>query len=508
MGNNYERLEFLGDCFLKMATTIAIFTASPERDEFEYHVERMILICNQNLFNCAVAEDRRLQEYVRSKKFDRRTWYPCGVKLTKGKAPKDKEDHSLSDKSIADVCEAVIGAAYQTHVADASMLGMPGTAAVGFFDEAVKAVTAVTRNKRHAMQSWAEYYKGFKIPAWQIMDTDGHKAIKKFVAEKTGYVFIHPALLRSAFKHPSYPYESNIPSYQRLEFLGDSLLDMVCVDFLFRRFPEADPQWLTEHKMAMVSNQFLACLCVELEFHPHMACLHAEILTNIGKFAATLKKAKIGIDEEVVNEQPEKATQTDTTRSPPFLVSSTPQQTKDFWLRVDLPAPKCLSDIVEAFIGAIFVDAQYDFSVVAAFFERHVRPYFEDMSLYDSFANRHPITLVSRRLGGEFGCRCWRVVTRETAPDEDEGANTGVLTETKVVAGILVHGKVVVAETAQSGRSAKVAAAKAALKWLEGFKDRDEFAEMSGCDCKEKVEGDGKGGTEEGDSLEAHGTAC
>jgi endoribonuclease Dicer len=69
MGNNYERLEFLGDCFLKMATSIAIYTLHPDKNEYEYHVKRMLLLCNQNLFNNAL--DLRLYEYIRSQGFNR-----------------------------------------------------------------------------------------------------------------------------------------------------------------------------------------------------------------------------------------------------------------------------------------------------------------------------------------------------------------------------------------------------------------------------------------------------
>lgn len=40
------------------------------------------------------------------------------------------------------------------------------------------------------------------------------------------YRFRLAKLLRSAFIHPSYPYTlEKVPSYQRLEFLGDSLID-------------------------------------------------------------------------------------------------------------------------------------------------------------------------------------------------------------------------------------------------------------------------------------------
>ena len=69
MGKNYERLEFIGDCFLKMATSISLFTQHPDNDEFEYHVKRMLMLCNKNLLNTAVK--LRLYEYIRSKSFSR-----------------------------------------------------------------------------------------------------------------------------------------------------------------------------------------------------------------------------------------------------------------------------------------------------------------------------------------------------------------------------------------------------------------------------------------------------
>lgn len=69
MGKNYERLEFLGDCFLKMATSISLFSQNPDDDEFDYHVNRMCLICNKNLFN--TAKKKQLYQYIRSRGFSR-----------------------------------------------------------------------------------------------------------------------------------------------------------------------------------------------------------------------------------------------------------------------------------------------------------------------------------------------------------------------------------------------------------------------------------------------------
>jgi endoribonuclease Dicer len=69
MGANYERLEFMGDCFLKMATSISLFGKFPNNDEYEFHVQRMCMICNKNLFNSA--RDMEIYQYVRSMSFSR-----------------------------------------------------------------------------------------------------------------------------------------------------------------------------------------------------------------------------------------------------------------------------------------------------------------------------------------------------------------------------------------------------------------------------------------------------
>ena len=69
MGRNYERLEFIGDSFLKMATSISLFSKCPEDNEFEYHVSRMLMICNKNLRETAL--NKKLYESIRTLNFSR-----------------------------------------------------------------------------------------------------------------------------------------------------------------------------------------------------------------------------------------------------------------------------------------------------------------------------------------------------------------------------------------------------------------------------------------------------
>ncbi|KAH6856644.1 dicer-like protein 1 [Chaetomium sp. MPI-CAGE-AT-0009] len=469
MGNNYERLEFLGDCFLKMATTISIFTLIPDKAEFEYHVERMLLICNRNLFNNAL--EIKLEEYIRSMAFDRRSWYPEGLTLKRGKRKDLTRQHVLADKTIADVCEALIGAAYLT----AQEQTPPN------FDLAIRAVTTMVKDKHHAMTSYSDYYAAYSPPAWQTAPCNSTQLdmAARFQA-RMGYAFTHPRLLRSAFQHPTYPsvYE-RLPSYQRLEFLGDALLDMASVEFLFHRFPGADPQWLTEHKMAMVSNQFLGCLAVHLGFHRAVTYCSAAIQKEVAEYVAEIETAlQAARDEAVAAGRPAEA----------FA--------RDFWVRCSRP-PKCLPDVVEAYVGAVFVDSRYDFARVRAFFADHVRPFFEDMRLYDAFANKHPVTFLAGVMQRRMRCGEWRLLVKDLPPTVASGGDgvAGVvdLDNPQMVCAVRVHGLTLAHAVAASGRYGKIAAAKKALKVLEEM-DVEEFRKAYGCACVlEEPAGEGEG---------------
>ena len=288
MGKNYERLEFIGDAFLKMATSVSIFANSPTNDEFAYHVQRMCMICNKNLLKTAL--DLKIQEYVRTSAFNRRTWYFDGVKLLLGKNVGEETSkahkHGLADKTIADVCEALIGAAFlsQRHT--------------GNMDEAVKAVTKFVNQPDHTATRWADYYASYEMPKYQITASTASQVNLAIQIEKSlGYRFQYPRLLRSAFCHASYPLaEEKIPSYQRLEFLGDALLDLASIEFLYHQHPDKDPQWLTEHKMAMVSNKFLAALSVKLGFHVHLryngVAIESQNRRYVGEILEAEKEAK------------------------------------------------------------------------------------------------------------------------------------------------------------------------------------------------------------------------
>jgi ribonuclease-3 len=76
-----------------------------------------------------------------------------------------------------------------------------------------------------------------------------------------GYRFRDPALLEAALTHRS----ASRTNYERLEFLGDSVLNFAVALLAFRAFPEAPEGDLSRFRAALVSSQALAALGAELE---------------------------------------------------------------------------------------------------------------------------------------------------------------------------------------------------------------------------------------------------
>ncbi|KAL9089736.1 MAG: hypothetical protein Q9159_002383 [Coniocarpon cinnabarinum] len=453
MGPNYERLEFIGDTFLKMATTIATWLRNVGKDEFWLHADRLGLLCNVNMFNNAQSND--FVKYIRSKGFSRRTWYPEGLTLLKGKGAtrSDTEtgkNQNLSEKTIADVCEAMIGAALVSHVTT-------GREDTDKFDNAVKAVTAFvssTDSMTHDMQTWDDYRKAYQIPTSYSEACTAVELNKAERVEKIHpYKFKHVKLLTSAFTHPSYPRQwAKAPNYQRLEFLGDSLLDMTAVKFLFDTYPTKDPQWMTEHKMAMVSNKFLAALCAML---------------GLGKYLDHHSNALSGQFTTFHHEydEAEREAQRD--------AQGQAGQSRGFWQSLSDP-PKALADVVEAYVGAMFVDSDFDFKVVQDFFDRHIKWFFEDMRIYDEFAHSHPINRLRDMLSRTYRCDAFSLKAKEVVSDDEYSS--------AVLAGVIIHSQVIGKASAKTSKVAKIHAANNAYEELHGMAPF-EFRSKFGCEC-------------------------
>jgi len=86
--------------------------------------------------------------------------------------------------------------------------------------------------------------------------------------EKNGLPDMDESLLRQAFLHPSYVREQGLPgaaSNQRLEFLGDAVLDLVMAEYLYSHYPEESEGKLTSRKAVLVRRTALADLADALK---------------------------------------------------------------------------------------------------------------------------------------------------------------------------------------------------------------------------------------------------
>ena len=77
----------------------------------------------------------------------------------------------------------------------------------------------------------------------------------KALCNHLGYTFNDMKLLETALTHPSYGGDHHVPHYQRLEFLGDAVLELAISRYLYFEFPEVDEGKLTRIRAGLVGRR-------------------------------------------------------------------------------------------------------------------------------------------------------------------------------------------------------------------------------------------------------------
>lgn len=97
------------------------------------------------------------------------------------------------------------------------------------------------------------------------------------------YSFKNQGLLYQALRHPSYVYEqgdSGIPDNQRLEFLGDAVVNLAISNLLMDSFPEMKEGDLSKYRASLVSENGLSCIARELKLGDYLLLGKGEERTN------------------------------------------------------------------------------------------------------------------------------------------------------------------------------------------------------------------------------------
>lgn len=90
-------------------------------------------------------------------------------------------------------------------------------------------------------------------------------------------------LLKRALTHKSYLNENRnwpLGHNERLEFLGDAVLELVVTDFLFRKYPDKQEGLLTAYRAGLVNTMRLADVAIELGFNDFLLISKGEAKNN------------------------------------------------------------------------------------------------------------------------------------------------------------------------------------------------------------------------------------
>jgi endoribonuclease Dicer len=177
----------------------------------------------------------------------------------------------------------------------------------------------------------------------------GHK-LDEF-ERKLGYEFRDKAYLVQAFTHNSY-YENQVTDcYQRLEFLGDAVLDYLITRYLYEDPECHSPGTLTDLRSALVNNTFFASLSVKYKFYKHLKMLSFDLFRVVMAFVNKFEQNN--------------------------------DRNNDFNLYIgegeaenaeDIEVPKALGDIFESVAGAIFLDSGMSLNAVWKVYYKMMKP--------------------------------------------------------------------------------------------------------------------------------------
>ena len=95
----------------------------------------------------------------------------------------------------------------------------------------------------------------------------------RLLEEKIGYTFNDRHLLKKAMIHSSYANEQHLPKYEcneRLEFLGDAVLELISSEFLFYEYKKMPEGELTKTRASMVCEQALAFCAKEIQLGTYL----------------------------------------------------------------------------------------------------------------------------------------------------------------------------------------------------------------------------------------------
>lgn len=276
-------------------------------------VKRASRISNDVL--CKIAFDYNWQHLFFARHFQPKEWEPYTLNYP--------QEVLTSRKKVADFVEALIGACY----VDGGTM-----AALKFLSDWLKVVNVNILDlpyDEHSRDSLVDD-RTASSPPIQSSAVQEEPQSEKFIVAATplealiGYRFNNQDIAKEAFLHSS---KSKTKNYQRLEFLGDSILDWLVSRFLFNSNPTSTPGDLSILRQSIVSNESLGLISLNLELYQFLSHESPTIDADISDFKGFLER-----------------------KEQSFALQCPKVCTGSLTLKV-------LGDLFEALVGAVFVDS-------------------------------------------------------------------------------------------------------------------------------------------------------
>ena len=107
--------------------------------------------------------------------------------------------------------------------------------------------------------------------------------------QNIGYEFKNKELLETALTHKSYAYENNVQSYEKFEFLGDSILEFITSEYIFNNYQGLKEGEMTKVRATVVCEESLAKIAKRLDFSDFLNLGKSEKLLDGHARAAILE---------------------------------------------------------------------------------------------------------------------------------------------------------------------------------------------------------------------------
>lgn len=201
----------------------------------------------------------------------------------------------------------------------------------------------------------------------------------KDLEKKLGIKFKKKDLLTQAFCHRSYLNENptcNLNNNERLEFLGDAVIELIVTEYLFKKYPDQPEGELTNWRASLVNAKKLSEIASKLGFNDYLLLSKGE--------AKEMGKARQYI----------------------------------------------LANTFESFVGAAYLDREY--KVCEQFIKKYLLP--ELPEILEKGLHRDSKSLFQEKAQEETGITPIYKVLRESGPDHNKHFTIGVFLDKKLIA--------------------------------------------------------------------------